>query len=442
MPSADVGAALGEELHASDGVIRLHAVLHAPSPEAGASAEVLVDALYESEHPGAAVSGGTPDGTEPSAPVPAVAEGGRPPGTVGGEHGGHDSQPGGAGGQRGTADPATRREPAPSRAPRLPVEECQLLDPAEQRSDETLDQLRERVHALLKQSGEPSSQPSTSFPSSSPDRGADSTAIALVGHQPGLSHLSATFNRPRRFSLSRWHAGAVPIDKAEVVCLEVRVPDEPDGRWSGHVLWTLHPGDAAALESVRKKIESKMETAKVLSAVITLMLTALLGVLLDAAKWQALARCPQRDPDVRGCLSVTPFGVDAATFSGQLTVQVVFALLLVALALFVTSMYAYDSLLMPVRFWAESPPRRGRDRARAWLPRRPPSSSAWVLYRNMLRVWFLLFMPATVLVATALTLLAVALTRLDAPGYVIATAVLVLLVLHRRFARPVLGSED
>jgi hypothetical protein len=49
----------------------------------------------------------------------------------------------------------------------------------------------------------------------------------------------------------------------------------------------------------------------------------------------------------------------------------------------------------------------------AWLPRRPPSSAAWVVYRNMQRTWFCLFTPADVLVALALLILAGALLRLQ-----------------------------
>jgi hypothetical protein len=129
---------------------------------------------------------------------------------------------------------------------------------------------------------------------------------------------------------------------------------------------------------VTDKVKSKMESAKLLSAVITLALTALLGVLLDANRWERLAQA-------RASLGGLPY-------SGQTAVQVGFVLMLAALALYLLTMYAYDGILMPTRFWAERP---GRDqdagdgsssqsqrrrlvprRASSWLPRRPPSSAA------------------------------------------------------------------
>ena len=77
------------------------------------------------------------------------------------------------------------------------------------------------------------------------------------------------------------------------------------------------------------------------------------------------------------------------------------------------TMYACDRLLIPTRFWAELPPRRGdRPRGGSWLPRRPPSSSAWVVYRNMMRTWYTLFTMATAQVAVALIVLGTALLRL------------------------------
>jgi hypothetical protein len=118
-------------------------------------------------------------------------------------------------------------------------------------------------------------------------------------------------------------------------------------------------------------------------------------------------------------------------------------LLLAAVALYLMTMYAYDRLLMPTRFWAELPPRRGdRRRGRNWLPRRPPSSSAWVVYRNMMRTWYTLFTPATALVALALGILGAALLRLDVGDLRWAVLAGTALAVIRWFFRPVLGSED
>ncbi|MFD8395365.1 hypothetical protein ACFV2N_40765 [Streptomyces sp. NPDC059680] len=61
---------------------------------------------------------------------------------------------------------------------------------------------------------------------------------------------------------------------------------------------------------------------------------------------------------------------------------------------------------MPERFGGE---RRGaggeRSRRRSWRVARPPSSAAWVLYQNMMRMWCCLFTTATVLTTSGIALL-------------------------------------
>jgi hypothetical protein len=65
-----------------------------------------------------------------------------------------------------------------------------------------------------------------------------------------------------------------------------------------------------------------------------------------------------------------------------------------------------------------------------------------VVYRNMMRIWYTLFTPATLLVAAALIVLASALLRLPAIGYVLVAVAAAGLGLWRFWFRPVLGSED
>ena len=182
-------------------------------------------------------------------------------------------------------------------------------------------------------------------------------AALIIGHQPALGWLCNDLTQaPRLARMVHWHAGPVPIDSSEVVCLSLRSTNSD--RWPrGDVLWTIHPGDKKAADDIREKIKSKMETAKLLAGVITLVLTALLGILLDQNKWTGLQGCPSGRPaSTQGCLSITPFGFDTLTLSGQHGIQIVFGLLIAALALYLMTMYAYDSLLMPPRFWAR--PRR------------------------------------------------------------------------------------
>jgi hypothetical protein len=67
---------------------------------------------------------------------------------------------------------------------------------------------------------------------------------------------------------------------------------------------------------------------------------------------------------------------------------------------------SYDALLMPRRFWGESP--FGADKRPGWIVERPPSSASWILYQNMLHVWKRQFIPATYFLVTGLFLLCTA----------------------------------
>ena len=118
-------------------------------------------------------------------------------------------------------------------------------------------------------------------------------------------------------------------------------------------------------------------------------------------------------------------------------------LFFIALALFLATIYAYDRLLMPTRFWGEAPLPQNNKRPK-WLVWRPPSSSLWVLYQNMMRVWTYFFTGATGAVILGFILLAYAVFH---PGWPIvffasAGAGLVLFLLAYRKLGPQLGSED
>jgi hypothetical protein len=278
-----------------------------------------------------------------------------------------------------------------------------------------------------------------------------SNAVLVVGHQPQMGWLSSYLSHRRR---SSWRSGAVPMASSEVVCL--RLEHKRKG-WRGRLCWQLAPDDSKALDALADKVKGKMESAKLLSAVITLALTALLGVLLDASRWTGLAS-PKAS-------------LAGLSYNGQAAIQVAFVLLLGALALYLFTMYYYDRLLMPPRFWAEGPDRSGgaapnvsqdntaqvdqsadvrkvvlnrpaERRARAWMPRRPPSSSAWVVFRNMQRTWFWLFTPANILVGLALAILAAALLRLDGWVWAVVAVFGLFIGLWAWWFRPILGSED
>jgi len=263
-------------------------------------------------------------------------------------------------------------------------------------------------------------------------------AVLIVGHQPQLGQLADELSRHKGWvGYRRRRRLRVPLRHGEVACLAFEEPRRgrtwrPKDRnvpwwWrqrlryrAPRVAWTISPADQDALDDVRDKIRSKLETAKLLGGVITVVLAALLALLFDDKKWTALS--PLRQAGARASAG----------------------LLLAAVALYLATVYAYDGLLMPPRFWAELSPRDPLRPSRrgSWLVRRPPSSSAWLLYQNMQRAWWGLFTPATACVGIALILLALVITR--ASGWVVlaSLALLALVAWPIAWFRPVLGSED
>lgn len=185
------------------------------------------------------------------------------------------------------------------------------------------------------------------------------------------------------------------------------------------IAWAISDDDAQAAQAVREKIARKMDTAKTFGGVLTLALTVILGVLFDSQQFN--------DLDAR-----------------KWAVQVGAALYLVAAVLYLATMYSYDTLLMPQRFWGETAAgRRVRQKRRRWLVERPPSSSAWVLYQNMMRIWRNLFTVASGLVIVATALLAYAALRVPWWMVLIVTPpAAALLSWWLLYSRPILGSED
>ena len=244
-------------------------------------------------------------------------------------------------------------------------------------------------------------------------RGSEGNAVLVVGHQPTLSRIAdSLLNVGRRGPLRR---APTPLDRSGIVCVAV-VGDQRRGRaW---IAWAISYDDAAAAAAVREKIASKMHTAKSFGGLLTLALTIVLGVLVD--------------------------GQQIANFGQRLwQVQASAVLYLLAAGLYIVTMYNYDSLLMPARFWGESGAgSRRRTARRRWLVERPPSSDAWVLYQNMMRIWRNLFTAASALAFAGTVLFAFAALRITGWVAVVSavTAVLVTGWIYR--SRPVLGSED
>jgi len=238
-------------------------------------------------------------------------------------------------------------------------------------------------------------------------------AVLIIGHMPQLSWLATSLagNRPWRMRIVDGYLPPFAFRNGEVAA--IALTGTRRNRPQGHLDWTVAPDDTRAIEELRDKIKSKMEVAKLLGGFMTLVLG---GVVLAPDRLDALASGGDR------------WAVYAAA-----------TLFLIAIGLYLRTMYAYDALLMPTRFWAEAAP---GTRVPRWLVRRPPSSAAWILYQNMLYVWTYLFTPATF--AVLFGLLALAYAALD-PGWIPGVFVALGLALATSYALrhgPVLGSQD
>lgn len=244
--------------------------------------------------------------------------------------------------------------------------------------------------------------------------GQDGNATLVVGHQPQLSWIADELLRTHRRVLRQ---PPVPIDRAGLVCVAL----DGESRKRDRLMWAISFDDKEVAQQVREKIRLKMDTAKLLTGALTLGLTVIFGVLFDKEQFNGLG-------------------------DRRWAVQASAALLLAAAALYFATMYAYDGLLMPDRFWGErrpSSPSRRFSRSDRWLVARPPSSTAWVLYQNMMRVWRNLFTSASLLVGAAIALLGYGALRLR-PWQALAVGVPGLLIVGFWvwWSRPILGSED
>jgi hypothetical protein len=244
---------------------------------------------------------------------------------------------------------------------------------------------------------------------------AGSNAVLVVGHQPALGIIGQSLTR-----------GLVPLSHSSVACLSGRLTDE--GFSGGRLQWVIAPSDPATLEHLRAKITSKMQVAALLAGLLGTALIFVLQALLASS----------------GPLNVS---LVLQYFAGLA--------LFVAAALNLATVYAYDHLLMPTRFWAEPrgliAPTQDRanlfGRTRHWLAWRPPSSDQLVIYQNMMRVWTRLFVPATVAMTAGVVAMGLALVRAPDAGSLIpwALAAALLAVLFLAYVRlmwPVLGVED
>ena len=238
----------------------------------------------------------------------------------------------------------------------------------------------------------------------------ENNALLIVGHQPQLGWIAdVLLDSP------------LPISRSEIVCL---AKDSKfislTRRW--RLLWTIAPSDIQTLVELREKIKSKMDVAKTLGSFILAIIAIALNSLLDPKRIDALTEKTVGSP------------------YPLVSVYLATASFFLASVLYLATIYAYDRLLMPPRFWAEVERKGGR----TWLVERPPSSNVWVLYQNMMRVWNWMFTPATYCVLFGLVAIGYAVFKPKPLLYFIIAivALTVICILYYRHFRPTLGTED
>ncbi len=236
-------------------------------------------------------------------------------------------------------------------------------------------------------------------------------AIMVIGHQPLLGWIAYHLTKK-----------SIPISRSELICLASR-----NSAWhnllginSWHLLWSISEEDNKTMEELRAKIKSKMYVAELLGALIVPVLGLILGFLLDPEKFSKLN--------------------EQSTSKGAIFISA--GLFFISIGLYMATMYEYDRLLMPTRFWGEKPlPKKIKKRPK-WLVWRPPSSAAWVLYQNMIRIWNYMFIPATFAVIGGLISLAYAVFRPSWIFMVLASMVIILFGFYYQHFRAKIGTED
>ena len=201
-------------------------------------------------------------------------------------------------------------------------------------------------------------------------RRAEPDAPLLVGNDPLIGWVATKLTRRD-----------IPVARGELICL---ANERRTGtRW--RLLWTLSDDGEREAEAIRTKIKSKMTTAGALGTVIVGLTTFLLQNSLQKVPsvWQWLA----------------------------------FAALAESAGLYFSSLFLYDTLQMPPRFWSSRCPGRTREESKLYAisarlrhgrpsVARPPTSTARVLQASMVQVWAWIFTPATVLAGVGIACLA------------------------------------
>jgi hypothetical protein len=147
------------------------------------------------------------------------------------------------------------------------------------------------------------------------------------------------------------------------------------------------PDDEKLLTALREKIKGKMDIAKLLGAFLTGLLTAVFAIIQQ----------PTSDGPCGLCALSSMAGiagrVELLAKWYQIAALISVISLVAAIILYFATVYAYDRLLMPSRYWDEK-------------------FSADILHYYMLRAWDRFFTPATACLAFGLAFLAATRLRL------------------------------
>lgn len=256
----------------------------------------------------------------------------------------------------------------------------------------------------------------------------------VVGHEPLMSTIA-----------SKLSGVPAPLSNAEILCVAIRRPILPSScdidtwRWrhawrKWALAWSIAPSDPETEDALRSKVASKMQVAGILGAAVTAALVFLLQNLFEERG--NVADLPAQMPVLLRYISAL--------------------LLLIAAVLYFATLYFCDVLMMPRRFWAEARHRRFWFDARPsadlsnrakWLVLRPPSSSTWIIYQNMTRVWRVFFMKACYALLLGLVILCISLFKPDSCRDLISLATyfvvgVLALLGYLWLRRPRLGATD
>jgi phosphohistidine phosphatase SixA len=227
--------------------------------------------------------------------------------------------------------------------------------------------------------------------------GENGNAILVVGHGPQMGWIAEKiFEKP------------TPISRGELLCIEMR-DKKP------RLLWAISPTDQKTLTELREKIKSKQKLAELVGGLVVAILSFLLGLILGDDTFTSLGSIQK----------IYLYGA--------------FSTIFIALLLYGATMFAYDELSMPTRFWPDSM-NNSQD---SWVVHRPPSPAVWVLYQNMVRIWKYMFLPACGLVFLGLFLIAQAVLAMHW-FFTVSLLFLIPLAYNRyyRHFKPSLGVTD